>query len=221
MPRGFFPSEADSTIIIDDPEEVERHLQGHFGFGVVHCHQALLAGHARAALATPNSALSQFGTDFYFGVVEELRSQLAPRRYRVQQAGGLELARRQDNRLQITTFMAEGAGNVSGNPQPKNPKGSSSERAIRDNQGTLGMLQPGESWHDIETWWVLYQVHGLAQARSVTAEMSLPHRFLSRSYFDWMVRLILPTLELNAESRAPALPEPARPVEVPITRRVG
>ena len=195
-------------------------LRDLFGFGVEQCHQALAAGHARAALATDNSAQGQFGSDFYFGVIEELRNQIGalgyePRRYR-----GLELARRSDNSRQITTCMAsDGAGELSGSPRPKNPKGSSSKKAVHDNQGTLGMLDPGVQWDPIETWWLLPQLHGAGQTRSITSEVSLPNDMRSGRDFDWEVRIILPALELN-DDVSPALPAPAPVVEVPIIRRV-
>lgn len=209
-----------STVVVDDPGEVEVQLRTDFHFGIEQCQQALTAGHARAALATPNSARSQFGSDFYFGVIEEWRSQLGRCEYRPRQYFGLELARRSDNRLQVTTCMATaGAGEASGSPRPKNPKGSSSKKAIHDNQGTLGRLAPGASWDPIQTWWLLYEIHGLlGQTRSVTAEVSLPNDMRSGSRFGWEVRLILPRLELNAVD-APALPEPAALIEVPIVRR--
>lgn len=214
-----FPADRQPTRIVHDPDEVQATLRSHFHFGVERCHQALAAGHARAALATPNSAQSQFGSDLYFGVIEEWRNQLAPFRYEPRRYRGLELARRLDNRLQVTTCMAsDGAGQVSGSPRPKNPKGSSSKKAIHDNQGTLGMLDPDSSWDPVETWWLLYQVHGLDQTRSITAEVSLPNAMSSARDFDWHTRLILPTLELN-DGEAPAVPEPAPEVEVPIVRR--
>jgi hypothetical protein len=215
LPAGSTP------IVIDDQAQVEQILRSHFGYGIEECHRALEAGHARAALATDNSAASQFGSDFYFGVVEQLRADLARYRYKAFRYRGLELARRRDNRLQVTTCMAtDGAGEVSGEPNPKNPKGSSSRKAIHNNQGSLGMLAPGEAWDPIETWWHLYQLHGDSHSRSITGEVSLPNYMGSPKVFGWGIRLILPILHLN-EALPPALPEPAVDIEVPIVRRVG
>lgn len=221
MVSFMFPSSRPPARIVHDPEEVEALLRDLFGFGVEQCHQALTAGHARAALATANSAQGQFGADFYFGVTEELRNQVVPRGYKPRQFFGLELARRSDNSRQITTCMAsDGAGELSGSPRPKNPKGSSSKKAIHDNQGTLGMLAPGTQWDPIETWWLLPQLHGAPQTRSITSEVSLPNDMRSGRDFHWETRIILPAIELN-DNAAPALPEPAPAVEVPIVRRVS
>jgi hypothetical protein len=217
----FIPSSRPPARIVHDPVEVEAMLRDLFGFGVEQCHQALAAGHARAALATANSAQGQFGSDFYFGVIEELRNQVAAIGYESRRFFGLELARRSDNSRQITTCMAsDGAGELSGSPRPKNPKGSSSKKAVHDNQGTLGMLDPGAQWDPIETWWLLPQLHGDGQTRSITSEVSLPNDMRSGRDFDWETRIILPILELN-DNAAPALPEPAKVVDVPIVRRVS
>jgi len=218
----LLPSGNPETVIVADPDEVETVLQKHFGFGSSECRIALEAGHARAALATDNSAVSQFGSDFYFGIIEEWRNQLALRGFSPKQYRGLELARRQDNRLQVTTCMAsDGAGEISGEPRPKNPKGSSSKKAIHDNQGTLGMLTADDRWEPIETWWLLFQVHGHEHSRSITAEVSLPCEMNSGRDFRWSRRLMLPRIELNETADAPTLPAPAEMVQVPIVRRVG
>jgi hypothetical protein len=219
---SFFPSTGDQTVVIADPVEVERILRGHFSFGVEPCEHALRAGHGRAALATDNSAKSQFGSDMYFGTIEQLRSEIGRFGYSTRTYKGLELARRDDNCLQVTACMAsDGAGEVSGTPRPKNPKGSSSEKAIRDNQGTLGLLTPDAAWDPIETWWLLYQLHGVAHARSISAEVSLPNDMAGTRTFGWSIRLILPTIVLNESAITPDLPKQAADVEVPIVRRVG
>jgi hypothetical protein len=218
----FASPDREGPVIIDDPAEVEAKLRTYFGFGVEQCHQALRAGHSRGALATAHSAVGQFGSDFFFGVIEELRGQLASKGYVPYVAKGLELARRSDNALQVTSCMAtDGVGDRTGEPRPKNPKGGSSEAAIHDNQGTLGMLEPGRSWQPIQTWWLLYQAHGLDRSRSLTAEISLPSVFRSKTRFEWEVRIILPKIDLNDLVEAAPVPTPANPIEVPITRRAG
>ena len=211
-----------APIVVDDPGQVEQILRSHFHFSSEHCASALEAGHARAALATDNSAVSQFGSDFYFGVIEQMRGDLATYSYLPRRYKGLELTRRSDNRVQLATCMAcDGAGDVGGRPAPKNPKGSSSKKAIHDNQGTLGELAHDVAFDPIETWWLLYQLHGSERTRSISAELSLPNGMSSVKTFHWSIRLILPTLHLNESSEVPALPEPAAEVEVPVVRRVG
>ena len=213
-------SQSEATRILADADEVEAFLRHRLRVGVEHCHAAVAAGHARAALATANSAASQFGSDFYFGTIEELRYQLAPLGFDVKKYAGLELARREDNLVQLTACMAtDGAGEVGGAPKPKNPKGSSSEKVINDNQISLGLIAPHASWDPVQTWWLLYQLHGAGDEVAISSEVSFPREMSSPRDFGWHTRVILPPLVLGGAPDGLRLPDMPEEVDVPIVRR--
>jgi hypothetical protein len=214
--------ERQPTRVVTDPYAVADQLAP-MGLTIDLLSSALEAGNGDAAMATGLSAASAYGFNFWNGTITHLRFSLVNDGWNVSRPNGLEVVRRDDNRMQITASLGDACvGDPSATPTPEHPRGAASQAAVLDNQATLQSLGDYHpSWEPLETWWLLYRHGGLGDTTKIVAELSLPVAMDGTRITWWQTRLILPEIELGGQGRGLTLPAVPTEIHPDVRRRAG
>lgn len=123
-----------SYALIIEAADVDPFLFDRFGFESSVLRRAVMAGHADAAMTTPHSPATAHGSRFWEGSTRQLRDDLAPLGWRAARPGQLEVARNEQNTVQITTGLGDAnVGNRSASPSCEHRRGTSTLRAVSAN----------------------------------------------------------------------------------------
>jgi len=185
--------------------------------------EVVLRGESARAGATAHDPLPAAGWDAYRHRVRALRDINCPAGWTVLHDAGLEMILSPDKKRVVVTRAGEdGVGLTGTQPQPKQAVGASTARSV----GANLVLDP--SWFNKapsaelkgkpEVWMLLVERTGDV----VCAELSRPSGTEEDGTVSgWLVRILLPNIDLNAPQKKRPVPEASPPTEidVPVRRK--
>ncbi len=219
---------ASGAKTISDPEQVEARLQALSpDLSVMLFHSAILTGLGARNETTPASACAAAGLQQWLKTVEELRTLLSAKQWKIHDEMNCPFISAQNNQLSIIVMTGDretGKLSING-PTNQAEKGVIVQEAILTNQqfelfditDRFEFESLKEATVDSQVWVLLY--HYDKKLDEVRFELSCPNGFDKKRITSWAERLVLGNIPNKPAGFTPEVPN--APPLVPVEPKTG